>query len=119
MKRMGKIELCGMEFFAYHGCFEEEKTIGNHFVVDFSAEMDITKPSESDNLEDALNYQLIFNIVKEEIFHSSNLLEHIAGRIVKRVRADFPYVLSGQVSIAKLNPPLGGQVGASKVTMYF
>lgn len=115
----GKVELTGMRFFAHHGCFHEEKIIGNHFVVDFSAELEIGKAAASDNLDDALNYQLIFNIVKEEMAISSNLLEHVAGRIAARVRDSFPQILSGYVAISKLNPPLGGQVDASKVTLVF
>ena len=81
---MGKVELCGMRFFAHHGCFGEEKTIGNYFIVDFAAD---------------------------------NLLEHVAGRILRHFRRVFPEIASASVSISKLNPPLGGEVGASKVTM--
>ena len=47
-----------MRFFAHHGCFGEEKTIGNYFIVDFAAETDMTAASESDSLDDALNYQI-------------------------------------------------------------
>ena len=101
---MGKVELCGMRFFAHHGCFGEEKTIGNYFIVDFAAETDMTAASESDSLDDALNYQI-------------NLLEHVAGRILRHFRRVFPEIASASVSISKLNPPLGGEVGASKVTM--
>ena len=42
MDRTGKIELEGMEFHAYHGCFEEEKTSGNLFVVDFTVPFLVT-----------------------------------------------------------------------------
>ena len=113
-----------MRFFAHHGCFAEEKTIGNYFIVDFAAETDMTVASESDNLEDALNYQLIYDIVKEEMAVPSNLLEHVAGRILRHFRRMFPEITSAtvsisklNVSISKLNPPLGGEVGASRVTM--
>lgn len=116
---MGKIELCGMRFFAHHGCFQEEKTIGNHFIVDFSAEVDMLIPSETDSLEDAVNYQLIYDIVKEEMDISSDLLEHVAGRIGRRIKADFPMLQNITVSVAKLNPPIGGQVGASRITLTF
>ena len=51
-----------MRFFAHHGCFAEERTIGNYFIVDFAAETDMTAASESDNLDDALNYQVIYDI---------------------------------------------------------
>ena len=35
---VGIMELSGMEFHAYHGCFEKERAEGNLFVVDFRAE---------------------------------------------------------------------------------
>ena len=77
----------------------------------------MTAASESDDLEDALNYQLIYNIVKEEMSVPSNLLEHLAGRILRHFQRMFPEITSATVSISKLNPPLGGEVGASRVTM--
>ncbi len=116
---MGKIELCGMQFFAHHGCFEEEKIIGNLFVVDFAAEVDMQKPSETDCLEDAVNYQLIYDIIKEEMAVSSDLLEHVAGRMGRRIKAQFPMLQHITIAVAKLAPPIGGQVGASRITMNF
>lgn len=116
---IGELELKGMKFYASHGCFEEEKIIGNYFVVDFWAKTDMEKPSLSDSLEDAVNYQLIFDIVKEEIQIPSNLLEHVAGRILRRIRRDFPQIINCSVSISKINPPLGGEVHSSKVTLSY
>lgn len=114
---MGKIELCGMKFFAHHGCFHEEKVIGNYFTVDFAVWTDTSAAALSDDLDDTLNYQLIYDIVKEEMAVPSNLLEHVAGRILRRVRAAFPDVEKATVTISKFNPPLGGEVGASRLTM--
>ncbi len=114
---MGKIELCGMKFFAHHGCFHEEKVIGNYFTVDFAVWTDTSAAALSDDLDDTLNYQLIYDIVKEEMAVPSNLLEHVAGRILRRVRVAFPDVEKATVTISKLNPPLGGEVGASRLTM--
>ncbi len=106
-----------MEFFAHHGCFKEEQIIGNRFIVNFWAECDCRKASQSDDICDALNYQEVYNIIKEEMAVTSHLLEHVAGRILKSVKARFPYVECAQVSIDKLNPPLGGRVGSSRVSM--
>ncbi len=116
---MGKIELCGMEFFAHHGCFEEEKIVGNYFLVDFSAEVDMDLPSQTDRLEDAVNYQIIYDITKEEMAVSSDLLEHVVGRIGRRVKATFPQLQHITVSVSKMQPPLGGTVHSSKITMTF
>ena len=45
---MSRIELVDMEFFARHGCFEEEQIIGNKFIVNLWVEYDCTRPSETD-----------------------------------------------------------------------
>ena len=115
----GVLELKEIKIFARHGCFEEERKIGNWFIVDFRAEMDVMTAAMSDSLDDAVNYQIIFDIVKEEMEIPSNLLENVAYRILKRVKERFPIILSASVSVAKVNPPLGGQVGASRITLSY
>ena len=111
--------MTGMKFFAHHGCFNEEKIIGNYFIVDFEAETDMTVASITDNLDDAVNYQLIYNIIKEEMAVTSNLLENVAGRILEKIRMDFPRLVHVSISVAKINPPLGGEVGSSRVTLSY
>ena len=116
---MGTLEINDMVFFACHGCFTEERTICNKFVVNFRGRTDVSKAAESDNLEDAVNYQLIYNVIREEMEIPSNLLEHVCGRILKRMQQEFPALVTGEISIAKLNPPIGGQLGAFKCTMSY
>ena len=106
-----------MQFYAYHGCFEEEQIIGNKFVVNFWAEADLSKPAQTDNIADALNYQEVYNIIKGQMEIKSHLLENVAYRILNAIKERFPYITAARVSVDKLNPPLGGQVGASRVTM--
>ncbi|MBQ7773095.1 MAG: dihydroneopterin aldolase [Bacteroidales bacterium] len=114
---MNRVELVGMQFYAYHGCFEEEQRIGNKFVVNFWAEADLSVPARTDNIEDALNYQEVYNIIAGEMKIKSHLLENVARRILGAVKEKFPYIENAQVQIDKLNPPLGGHVYASRVTM--
>lgn len=115
--KMNRVELVNMEFFAHHGCFEEERIIGNKFLVNFWAETDLSVPARTDDIRDTLNYQEVYNIIRREMEQPSRLLENVAARILEGVRKKFPYVKEAQVSIDKLNPPLGGKVGASRVTM--
>lgn len=114
---MNRVELIGMEFFAHHGCFSEEQIIGNKFIVDFWAEVDMSIPAESDNIEDALNYQEVYNVIAEQMAISSHLLENVAHRILLKVKERFPYVVKMGVKIDKLNPPLGGKLYSSRVRM--
>ena len=113
----GIIELEGMEFHAYHGCLESERLNGNLFTVDFRGEADLRRAAQSDGLEDTINYGAIYNIVKAEMATRSDLLEHVAGRILDSIKESFPYIVEAQVSVDKINPPLGGKVGASRVVM--
>ena len=113
---MNRIELKDMEFFAKHGCFEEERIIGNRFVVNLCVEGDFSAAAESDDIADAVNYQTLYDIVRDEMDIPSNLLENIAQRIVKHVKAEFTPLSKVAVTIDKINPPLGGKLYASSVT---
>lgn len=114
---MGILKLNEMKFYAYHGCFREERVIGNHFIVDFECTTDMSKAMLSDNIEDTVNYQAVYSVIKEEMMIPSNLLEHVAGRILKRIKAEFPAINSATISVSKLNPPLGGEIAASRVEL--
>ena len=112
------IELLDMRFYAHHGCFEEEREIGTHFSVDVQIEAPETALAvTSDRLEETLNYQEVYRVVAQEMLHPSNLLEHVAGRMVKALKTEFPKAGKIKVSLSKLNPPLGGQVGASRIVL--
>jgi len=114
---MGVITLHDMEFFAHHGCFEEEQTTGAYFSVDVSIDTNMDKPAKSDNLDDAVNYQHMYNLVRQEMQVSSKLLEHVAERILQTLHKQLKNIDAATVTIRKLNPPLGGKVGHSAVTM--
>ena len=118
MKNIGVIELEGMEFKAYHGCLEQEKVRGNEFVVDFRGELDLSAAAESDNLNDTLNYAEIYDIVAYEMSIPSELLENVAGRILKEIEAKFPQLVSFSVRVSKKRPPVDGVAQWSRVTLY-
>lgn len=118
MEKSGIIELEGMEFKAYHGCLEQEKVRGNVFTVDFRGELDLSAAAESDNLADTLNYGEIYDIVADEMSIPSELLENVAGRIVKAIEAKFPGLISFSVRVSKKRPPVEGVAQWSRVTLY-
>lgn len=118
MKNIGTIEIEGMEFKAYHGCLEHEKVRGNSFVVDFKGELDLSAAAASDNLHDTVNYAEIYDIVAEEMSTPSELLENVAGRIVKSIEQRFPYLISFSVRVSKKRPPVDGVAQWSRVTLY-
>ena len=114
---MGQIALEGMEFFAYHGYFDEEQKIGNKYIVDLFIDTDLSKPSSTDNLTDTIDYGKMYEIVSKEMETKSRLLEHIGYRIIDSLKSEFKGIQNIKVMIAKLNPPVGGIVNKSKITL--
>jgi 7,8-dihydroneopterin aldolase/epimerase/oxygenase len=114
---MGIIELEGMEFYAYHGFFKSERIVGNRFEVNISIETDCDKAAQSDRLLDALNYEAIYLLVKEEMHQRSHLLENVAGRILTRIHTEFKGVGKVIVKISKTRPAMGGHIKAVSVTL--
>lgn len=113
----GAIELEGMEFHAFHGCLEQERREGNTFVVDFYAETDLSSAADSDDLKDTVDYGRIYDIVAREMAIPSNLLEHVASRILRAVEDEFDELTYKRVRVSKKNPPVNGTCAWSRVTV--
>jgi len=109
---MGKIILEQMEFFAYHGCFEEEQVIGNQFLVDLEFETETIKAQQSDWLGDTVDYQEVYNLVRAEVEKTSHILEHLGRRILDSVKSAYPDLRNLKVRVSKMNPPMGGKMKA-------
>lgn len=105
------------EFFAYHGVLPQERLVGNVFFVSLVVEVDVAKAAESDRLEDTLSYAEMYKIVKTEMLLPSNLLEHVAGRIVTSLRKCFPSIGEIEVTVTKKNPPIVGQMDGVSVRL--
>lgn len=114
---MGVIRIEQMEFYSYHGHYEEERIVGNRFLVDLMMETDCSAASQSDVLEDALDYQKAYELVQEEMKQKSFLLEHIARRILDTLFNNFDNLELAEVKVSKLNPPMGGKIKAVSVTL--
>lgn len=113
----GIIEIEGMEFFAYHGCFEAEQTVGNKFIVYACLHYTCDKAAQSDQVADTLNYQKAYEIIASEMKKPSHLLEHVGKRIIDSLYANFPQLELAKIKISKMNPPLGGQIKCTSVTL--
>lgn len=107
---MGTIKVENIRVYAYHGCLEEEAKIGSDYRVDMVAKADLENSSRSDQLSDTVDYVHLNLIAKQEMAIRSELLEHVAQRIMDRVLVEIPMVKKIKVAVSKLNPPIGGDV---------
>lgn len=103
-----RIMLDEMRFYGYHGVNPEERTLGQPYIVDLTAEMDLRRAGRSDRLEDTASYSQIYRAVRDIVEgQPHNLLESIAEAIAARVLADFP-VDAVTVTVKKPSPPVRG-----------
>lgn len=108
MKLMSsKIYLRNVRFHAFHGVLPQEGIVGNDYLVNLVLDYDFSSAMQTDDLQGTLNYAEVYQKVREEMAVPSKLLEHVAGRIAYRLFSDFPEIQKLQLSITKVNPPMG------------
>lgn len=108
MKLMSsKIYLRNVRFHAFHGVLPQEGIVGNDYLVNLVLDYDFSSALKTDVLQGTLNYAEVYQKVREEMAVPSKLLEHVAGRIAHRLFSDFPEIQKLQLSITKVNPPMG------------
>lgn len=107
---MGIIQVNNIKLYAYHGCLEEEAKIGSWYRVAVEVKADLKKSAKTDNLKDTVDYVHLNLIVKEEMAIRSKLLEEVAQRILNRFFKEIPLIKKAKIEVAKINPPIGGNV---------
>ena len=107
---MGIIQVKNIKLYAYHGCLEEEAKIGSWYRVAVEVKADLKKSAKTDNLKDTVDYVHLNLIVKEEMAIRSKLLEEVAQRILNRFFKEIPLINKAKIEVAKINPPIGGNV---------
>ncbi len=112
---MGIVRLKNMVFYGYHGVAEPEKILGGKIEVDVELEFDMTKVIHSDHLPDTVNYEQVYNLVKEVVTQSKFfLIEALAGKILHAIFRNHE-VQSVLVRIRKPNAPIKGVLDTVEV----
>jgi len=114
---MGLIEVKGIKVYAYHGCLTEEGRIGGHYRVDVSVEGDLTRAERTDKLAETIDYGRVTAIVVEQMAERSNLVEHVAARILAQLKKEWPHGFHWRVRLEKEHPPIAGAVDSVVYTV--
>ncbi len=114
---MSTIRLKNIRIFTNHGCLIEEEKIGSDYLVNLKVKADLSTAANSDQLKDTVDYVHLQYIVKNEMSIRSKLLEHVGQRIIDRIFKEISLVNTAEVTISKLNPPIGGDIKEVSVTM--
>ena len=117
LKSESYVFLKNVRFHAFHGVMPQERQVGGDFLLSLRVGYPIDKAMESDDVADTLNYATLFDLAKREMDIPSQLLEHVAGRIVKAITTTFPEVTSIDLELTKQNPPMGADCEGAGVVL--
>ena len=97
-------------FYGFHGMNPAEQELGQRFIVDLTATLDLGQAGTSDMLEDTVSYTRLYQTVKEVMEGPSrklleNAAETIAGRLL-----DEQDISAVQIRIKKPEVPMKGSV---------
>lgn len=106
-------------FHAFHGVFEQERKVGNEFKVSVFVEMPMPHSIINDDLNDTISYVDIYDIIGEEMSVPSKLLEHVAYRIIERIKNQSDAINRIEVEIIKILPPIAKMEGSAAVKLEF
>jgi dihydroneopterin aldolase len=104
------IELLGLVVFGQHGYLEEERRLGQRFLVDLWVDLD-EQATESDRIEETVDYRRLAALVRDVFSGPSRLLlEGLAGAVADGVLERFAPVRRVRVRVRKpdvvLEPPV-------------
>lgn len=107
-----------MRFYAYHGVLSQENTVGGDYAVSVELRLrNLEKAVWADRLESTVNYAEVYALVSEEMAVPSALLEHVAGKILRRLFSQFRQVEEAEVTVEKICPPMGAQLDSAAVVL--
>lgn len=114
---MISVQLNDLLFNAFHGIHEEEKILGNEYLVDVSMEFD-EKKDLIVRIDDTINYAEVYTIIKKRMNVPTPLLETLVMETGNEIHDEFPGLRSISISIKKMHPPIEGMQGSAGVSWY-
>ena len=103
---MDEITLTGLRVFGRHGVYDDERRVGQYFVIDFTLRLDTRRAAETDDVSETVHYgeaaEQVAAIVSGE---PVDLIETLAARIADALLTS-PIVSSARVTVHKPDAPI-------------
>jgi len=99
---MDKIYIKDLEIFANHGYFQEEKKLGQKFILSFELDLDLSGAGEEDNLDKTVHYGILCEEIEKEFTKTSyDLIEKAAEEIVNFILLKYEVVDKVKLKLKK------------------
>jgi dihydroneopterin aldolase len=106
-----RIRLNNASFYAYHGVLTNEQASGGKFEVDVDMFGDFSKACQSDRLKDTVDYERVYQSIKELVVEKRfYLIESLGAQIADALLGKFSQLNSVVVRVRKHTPQVGGVV---------
>ncbi|XP_057466696.1 dihydroneopterin aldolase 2-like isoform X2 [Actinidia eriantha] len=97
-----KLILRGLKFHGFHGVKPEERKLGQKFLIDVDAWMDLEAAGKTDCLSDTISYTDIYRIVRDVVEGPpQNLLESVAQLIASKTLTKYPQISAVCIKVGK------------------
>ena len=112
------ILLRSLRFHAFHGVEAQERLVGNDYEVSLRLKADVCRAVESDQVADTINYAEVYQLVAKAMSEPVDLVEHLAGVIGERLFQRWPQIEAIDVTVIKLNPPMGADCQGAGIELH-
>lgn len=110
-----RILIHGIQFYGHHGVREEERKLGQRFLVNVELGLDLSAAGRPDEFGATVDYEQVHALVVEiGTREQFRLLEALAERIASAILEQFP-VRQVTVRATKPSPPIPGVLGGVSV----
>lgn len=104
---MDRILLADLAFYGYHGAREEERRLGQRFLVDLELCLDLQPAGQSDDLAQTVNYSHVYQVVREIVEGPSRtLVEAVAEAVATELLRRFATLQAVTVRVKKPWAPI-------------
>ena len=108
---MDSIILKGLQFYGYHGYFEEEAKLGQRFTVDLKLGLELESAAVSDDLARGVSYADVYPLVKESVEQKRfALIETLAMDIIKVLFERFELLKHVSICVKKTEVAIPGML---------
>lgn len=116
---MDKIIINDIEIYAYHGVFDEEKLLGQKFLISLELWANLKKAGISDELTDTIDYgQICVDVEIDFTYTKYNLIEKAAEVIAENILVKYKIINCVKVLIKKPSAPVKSKFGLLGVEIY-
>lgn len=108
---MYKILLKGLKFYVHLGHYENENAVGTEIIIDIELFSKIQNDIFENNINNVVNYQTVYNEIKEMLLIKSfTLIEVLATNVINLLYEKFNLIENIIIMVKKANIQICGEI---------